>query len=177
MLTELTLGEKRDLLRRAYGLEANLPVPLLVQPFAKWYATADVMADAAFDLASQERRLQEQEAVGDFTVPGIKAGVGLGALAASFGAGCEFNEHSDGWVLPLIGDHPERVYDLKLPDPAASGQNPLLFQRIAYFNEHGRYPVQPGNIASPLTTASYIWGYTEFLAALVQHPKEVHHLL
>ena len=64
-----TVAEKKDILRRVYNLETGLPVPLLVQPFAKWYATADIMADAALDLARQEQRNREQEAVGDFTVP------------------------------------------------------------------------------------------------------------
>ncbi len=173
----ISIPDKKDILRRTYGLEAGLPVPLLVQPFAKWYATGDLMADPQLDLARQTRRNREQEAVGDFTVPQLKTGIGLGALAAAFVSGCEYNDKSDAWIAPLIGAHPERVYDLDLPDPHTSGQNALIFQRIALFQERGCYPLQPCNIASPLTTASYIWGYSDFLGAILEHPKEVHHLL
>jgi hypothetical protein len=177
MPVSLSIPDKKDILRRAYGLETGLPVPLLVQPFAKWYATGDLMTDPELDLARQTRRNQEQEAVGDFTVPHLKTGIGLGSIAASFTGGCEFNDKSDAWIAPLIGAYPERVYELSLPDPHTSGKNSLIFQRIACFQERGSYPLQPCNIASPLTTASYVWGYSDFLGAIVEHPKEVHHLL
>lgn len=176
----LSVADRKEILRRVYALEPGLPVPLLVQPFAKWYATADVIADPAADIALQAQRNRDQEAVGDFTVPHLKTGAGLGAIAASFTGGCNYNDKSDAWIEPIIGVHPERVYDLQLPDPRASGINPLIYERLAIYGTAGAqlgYPIQPCNIASPLTTASYIWGYTEFLAAMVDHPKEMHYLL
>ncbi len=173
----LNLEDKKTILRGVYELRPNLPVPVIVAPFGKWYATRDVMEDWALDRARQALRNREQAQVGDFYVPHYKTGVGLGAIAASFGAACEWNDGSDAWIAPLIGDDPKRVYGLKLPDPRASGLNPLILRRITFFNEFGDLPVQPCNIASPLTTASYIWGYSDFLAALMDYPREVHHLL
>jgi Uroporphyrinogen decarboxylase (URO-D) len=168
--------EKQEILRRVYALEANLPVPCLVQPFGKWYATGDLMEDMELDLARQMERNRLQEAVDDFYVPHFKAGVGLGALAAAFGCSSEWNEGSDAWILPRIETDPQRVYELTLPDPHTSGSNALAFERLAFFARQGLL-VQPCNIASPLTTASYIWGYSDFLDALIHHPREVHHLL
>jgi len=177
MLRHLSRQEKQDILRQVYELKPGLPVPLLVQPFGKWYATQEVMQDWALDLARQTQRNREQEQVYDFSVPHLKTGIGLGAIAASFGAQCVWNDQSDAWIEPLIGPDPKAVNDLALPDPRSSGMNAFILERIQYFQEHGEFPLQPCNIASPLTTASYLWGYSDFLAALVDHPAEVHHLL
>ena len=177
MLRHLSLQEKQDLLRQVYEVKPGLPVPLLVQPFGKWYATRDVMQDWALDLSRQTQRNREQEQVHDFSVPHLKTGIGLGAVAASFGAKSDWNDQSDAWIEPLIGSNPDAVNDLALPDPRRSGMNPFILERIQYFQEHGEFPLQPCNIASPLTTASYLWGYSDFLAALVDYPAQVHHLL
>jgi len=176
-LSYLSIEEKREILRGVYRLESGLPVPLLVQPFAKWYATQEVMEDWALDLARQTARNHAQEAVYDFTVPHLKTGIGLGALAAAFVGGCEFNDKSDAWIRPIIGADPAAVYRLAPPNLRRSGMNSLILDRIACFQAHGAYPLQPCNIASPLTTASYIWGYSDFLAAIVEHRDAVHHLL
>jgi hypothetical protein len=172
-----TLSERKDILTRTYQLDEHAGVPLLVQPFAKWYATGDLMQDWSLDLSRQTRRHQEQEPVIDFTVPHLKTGIGLGGIAASIVGNCEWNDKSDAWIEPVIGKQPQRVYDLQLPDPRTSGRNPLIFERIRQFQMHSDLPLQPSNMASPLTTASYVWGYSDFLQALVEHPKEIHHLL
>lgn len=176
-MSHLSLADKKTILSGVYDLKPGLPVPLLVQSFGKWYATRDRMEDWALDLAQQTGRNHDQAQVADFHVPHLKTGIGLGAIAAEFVGGCQWNDGSDAWIEPLIGTDPQRVYDLALPDPLTSGLNPFIHRRIAYFQEHAAFPLQPCNIASPLTTASYIWGYSEFLAALVDHPGEVHHLL
>jgi hypothetical protein len=173
----LPVEDKKAILTQVFQLKPGLPVPLLVQPFGKWYATQDVMEDWAFDLARQTRRNEEHAQVADFSVPHLKTGIGLGAIAASFVGGCEWNEGSDAWITPLIGSDAQRVYDLTLPDACTSGMNGFIHERMRYFQEHGAYPLQPCNIASPLTTASYIWGYSDFLTALVEERAAVHHLL
>ena len=176
-MTLLSIEDKQAILAGVYELREGLPAPLLVQPFAKWYATRERMEYWALDLAQQRDRNRQQLQVADFSLPHYKTGIGLGAIAAEFVGSCEWNDKSDAWIAPLIGDQPARVYDLNLPDPLHSGLNEFIHRRIAFFQEHGEYPLQPCNIASPLTTASYIWGYSEFLAALIDHPREVHHLL
>ena len=61
MLRHLSRQEKQDILRQAYEMKPGLPVPLLVQPFGKWYATQEVMQDWALDLIRQTQRIREQE--------------------------------------------------------------------------------------------------------------------
>lgn len=178
----LSVNDKQTILRDVFLLKEARIVPVLVQPFGKWYATRDVMEDWALDLARQTQRNAEQAQVADFHAPHLKTGIGLGALAASFAGACEWNDESDAWVTSaagreLIGERPERVHELALPDPRTSGLNGFIHERIAYFQEHGALPLQPCNIASPLTTASYIWGYNDFLVAMKHAPREVHHLL
>jgi hypothetical protein len=174
---QLSIGEKKDILRQVYELKPGLPVPLLVQPFGKWYATRELMEDWDLDIARQSRANRDQAQVRDFTVPHLKTGIGLGAIAAAFGGACRWTDDSDAWIAALIGADAQAVYALDLPDPLHSGMNSMIFQRIRYFQSNGEYPLQPCNIASPLTTASYIWGYSDFLVALLEHPREVHHLL
>jgi hypothetical protein len=173
----LSTHEKKQILRQVYAMGPGQPVPLLVQPFGKWYATRQVIEDPAADMTRQMQANRNQEAVHDFTVPHLKTGIGLGAIAASFTGACRWSDESDAWIDPIIKDQPDAVYDLALPDPRQSGLNPLIFERIQRYQEQDVYPVQPCNIASPLTTASYIWGYSDFLPALIFSPREVHHLL
>jgi hypothetical protein len=177
MTHSLSIPEKKDILRQVYELRSGLPVPLLVQPFGKWYATREVMQDWDLDISRQSRANRAQEQVCDFTIPHLKTGIGLGAIAASFVGSCRWSDDSDAWIDPLIADQPEAVYALKLPDPLQSGMNPMIFERIRHFQARGTYPLQPCNIASPLTTASYIWGYSDFLVALLEHAREVHRLM
>lgn len=178
----LTTADKQAILRDVFLLRESRIVPVLVQPFGKWYATRDVMEDWALDVRRQTQRNAEQAQVADFHLSHFKTGIGLGALAAAFISGCQWNDESDAWITgqagrELIGDRPERVYDLAPPDPLTSGMNPFIHERIAYFQADGGLPLQPCNIASPLTTASYIWGYNDFLVAMKHAPREVHHLL
>ena len=61
--------------------------------------------------------------------------------------------------------------------PLSVGQESTHFRAPGPLRRVRLIPLQPCNIASPLTTASYVWGYSEFLAALLDFPREVHHLL
>ena len=177
MVEHLSTEQKKDILRRAFQLEANLPVPIMVQPFGKWYATRANMDDWATDLAQQTQRYTEQEQVFDFSLPHLMTGLGLGSIAASFEAQAIWDDEADAWIKPLVTTDPQAVYKLQLPDPHTSGLNPTIFKRIEYFQEHGQFPLEPCNIASPLTTASYIWDYSELMFAITEYPQAVHHLL
>ena len=177
MVNHLSTEEKKDIMRRAFQLEANIPVPILVQPFGKWYATRTNMEDWEADLIFQTQRYREQQQVFDHSLPHLMTGVGLGAIAASFGAEPRWDDEADAWIKPLVTTDPQAVYDLQLPDPYTSGLNPTILKRIGYFQQHGEFPLEPCNIASPLTTATYIWDYSEMMFAIIEYPAQVHHLL
>lgn len=176
-LSEDVIEERKAVIRRAIDLEPNNPVPLLVQPHGKWYATEDVLSDVRLDLARQVSRNEQQCLVEDYSVPHLKPGVGLGVLAAAFGCEWKTTSDSDAWVRPLISDWAQGVYGLELPGPRTSGKNKLVFERLAYFQTHSSLPLQTCHIPSPLTIASMIWDYSSFLVALIEHPREVHYLL
>ena len=177
MVDHLSTEQKQDIMRRAFQLEANIPVPILVQPFGKWYATRANMEDWEADLIHQTQRYREQQQVYDFSLPHLMTGIGLGAIAASFGAEPRWDDEADAWIKPLVTTDPQTVYNLQLPDPQTSGLNPTIFKRIEYFQQHGEFPLEPCNIASPLTTASYIWDYSELMFAIIEYPAQAHHLL
>jgi len=177
MVGHLSTEQKQDFIRRAFQLETNIPVPILVQPFGKWYATRANMEDWESDLINQTQRYQEQLQVYDFSLPHLMTGMGLGAIAASFEAELLWDDEADAWIKPLVTTEPEAVYNLQLPDPQNSGLNPTILKRIEYFQERGEFPLEPCNIASPLTTATYIWDYSEMMFAITEYPAEVHRLL
>lgn len=177
-LTEETVREREAIHRGALDLAPNNPVPFLVAPHGMWYATEHRLKDPEVDLREQERRLERQCGVPDYSIPHLKPGTGLGTIPTAFGCRWRLVPDADPWIEPVItGENPKAVYDLKMPDPAAGGLNPLFFQRAAYFEEQSSLPLESCNIPAPLTAASMIWDYSSFALALLEHPKEVHHLL
>jgi hypothetical protein len=172
------MEERQQAHRRALDLETNNPVPLLIAPYNMWYATRKRLDDVALDLQEQVAMREQQNLVDDFSIPHLKPGIGLGAIAAAFGCGWRPAEDADAWIKPLITqDNPQDVYQLEMPDPKTSGRNPSFFERVAYFEEHSALPLEACNIPSPLTVASMIWDYSSFAMALLEAPREVHHLL
>lgn len=178
LLDPAKMTEKQDIHRRALDLEVDNPVPLLIAPYNMWYVTRDRLEDVAFDLDRQLTMREQQNRVDDYSIPHLKPGTGLGAISTAFGCGWRPAEDADAWVDPLIKtDNPEDVYQLEMPDPRTSGYNRLFFERVTYFEEHSSLPMEACNVPSPLTTASMVWNYSDFAIALLEHPKEVHHLL
>ena len=85
MVDHLSTEQKKDIMRRAFKLEANIPVPILVQPFGKWYATRANMEDWEADLIHQTQRYREQQQVYDFSLPHLMTGIGLRDRLRSLG--------------------------------------------------------------------------------------------
>lgn len=171
------IKERQTALRGALDLRVNNPVPFLVEPFSMWYAKQELLGNHPLDLLRQVDKNKAQWTVDDYSLPHLKPGTGLGTIATAFG--CEWREDpsADPWVLPLVKDDPQAVYRLEMPDPKKGGCAPLFFEKVAYFQEHSSMPMCTCNIPSPLTTASMIWNYSNFLSALLDNPREVHHLL
>ncbi|MCP4165048.1 MAG: hypothetical protein GY759_04030 [Chloroflexi bacterium] len=178
VLDAAKMEHRQNVHRRALDLETHNPVPLLIAPYNMWYVTADRLDNVALDLEKQVAMRERQNLVDDYSIPHLKPGTGLGAIPAAFGCEWRAADDADPWIIPIITkDNPQDVYKLAMPDPKSDGQNPLFFQRVAYFEEHSALPLQTCNIPSPLTSASMIWNYSDFAIALIEHPKEVHHLL
>ncbi len=177
ILDERQIRERETVLCGALDLKARNPVPFLVEPFSMWYATEHVLHDHPLDLARQLEKNVNQLTVDDYSLPHLKPGTGLGTIATAFGCGWREDSSADPWVLPLIKEDPQAVYQLQMPDPKACGCVSLFFAKAAFFQAHSNLPMCTCNIPSPLTTASMIWDYSSFLAALIECPREVHYLL
>lgn len=178
LLPPEVMEERQSIHRRALDLERGSPVPLLVAPYSMWYVTEDRLNNVALDLEKQLVLREQQNTVPDHSIPHLKPGTGLGTIPAAFG--CEWRpaQDADPWIKPVItSQNPHAVYELEMPDPTSSGHNTLFYQRIAYFEKHSALPMESCNIPAPLTAASMIWEYSSFAMALLDHPKEVHHLL
>jgi hypothetical protein len=178
LLDASKMKERQDVHRRALDLETNNPVPLLIAPYNMWYVTKDRLEDPHSDLETQVTMREQQNMVDDYSIPHLKPGTGLGTIPAAFDCSWRAVDDADPWIIPIItAENPEDVYKLEMPDPIKDGQNPLFFKRAAYFEEHSSLPVEACNIPSPLTTASMVWNYSDLAIALLERPKEVHHLL
>ncbi|MBE3118273.1 MAG: hypothetical protein IMZ50_05890, partial [Candidatus Atribacteria bacterium] len=110
------------------------------------------------------------------SLPSLKPNIGIGVMATAFGCPHVLDENSDPWVKPIITD--ENTADaltLPVPDPLRDGLLPLALERVQYFRDHGRHPLRCVNLPSPLLTASLVWEYGSFLAALLEHPCKLPH--
>jgi len=169
--------EKRAAVRSAW-LRGGGRVPFFIEAGENLKATRAFLEDPALDLESQERLLAACAGIDDDSLPSLKPNLGIGVMAAAFGCPMVPDEKTDPWVKPLITDaNPQDAPRLAPPDPLLAEPFSLAFRRIAYFQEHGRYPLRFVNIPSPLLTASLVWEYGSFIAALQERPKEAHALL
>lgn len=106
--------------------------------------------------------------------------MGVGVFASAFGAAVKFPWDQFPWSYPAIkaGDPAEKVYDLVAPDVRAGLLGDVLdladyFQRKA----GDRYPIAVTDLQGPIDTAYLVWDSCDFMVAMYEHPKEVHHLM
>jgi len=169
---------KRDIICRTWNLEATGSVPYTIEIGPPHFATKAFFDDDAAEFAWHTEYHTSRQGVADFDMPNIKPNLGIGTIAAAFGCELRVNDEADPWTKTLINrDCRQKVYELALPDPANNPIFQRVRQRINNLQAHGDMPLRLVNVASPLVTASMIWDYTDFIMALLESPKEVHHLL
>ncbi len=175
---EIDRATKQEIIRRTWNLEATGCVPYTIEIGQPHFATRVFFEDDAAELAWHEGYHASRQGVVDFDMPNIKPNLGIGTIAAAFGCQLRINDQADPWTDTLIkGDRPEKVYELTPPDPLSNPIFQRASKRITYLQQHSDMPLRLVNVASPLVTASMIWDYTDFILALLENPKEVHHLL
>jgi len=174
----MTAEEKKKIIRAAWLRENGHAVPFFSEAGENLKATRELLSAPERDLARQEQLLEASLGIEDYSLPSLKPNLGIGVMAVAFGCPYVLDESADPWVKPIITDaNPEDVSHLQLPDPRRSGLFPQALARIDFFNERGRFPLRCVNIPSPLLTASLVWEYGSFLAALLMSPRQVHLLL
>jgi hypothetical protein len=136
------------------------------------------LLDPAKFLAAQLEEIGGQSGLRGDLVPALCPTLGVIAIPSAFGAEVVWWENDFPAVRPVIGDHPEKVYDLVRPK-VTDGELGRILAYTRFFIEKtgGRLPIRLGDIQGPLDNAALIFGHTAFLQAMITNPREVHHLM
>jgi hypothetical protein len=116
----------------------------------------------------------------DDFIPRLQPQLGIGVFASAFGAKISFSDDQFPMTRPRIqpGEPAERVYSLESPAVDAAQLGDVLAYTDAFSAAAGRrYPVALTDLQGPLDTAYLVWNTNDFLIAMLEHPKEVHHLM
>ena len=99
------------------------------------------------------------------------------ALATAFGGRVMPSPDANPWIEPVV-HVPEDVYKVILPDPLA-GEVGKAVARYRHTLERleGYVPPRVPDMQGPLMVAAMLWKQEDFLLAMHDHPKEVHHLV
>lgn len=116
----------------------------------------------------------------DDFIPHLQPQMGVGVFASALGCKVTFPPDQMPWTHPVIkaGDPAQKVYELEKPT-VASGLLDDVLEYAAYFDlkaEH-RYPVAMTDLQGPMDTAYLVWDSCDFMVAMYEHPREVHHLM
>lgn len=138
----------------------------------------DRLRSAEKYLAAQLEEIESQLAYrGDF-VPALCPSLGVIAIPSAFGGEVVWWPNDFPSVRPVIGETPEKVYDLPRPGVRDGELGRILeYTRLFIERTAGRLPIRMADLQGPLDNASLVFGHTRFLEALKTHPREVHHLL
>lgn len=106
--------------------------------------------------------------------------LGIGVFASAFGCAVDFADDQYPMSHPVIqsGEPASKVYDLAQPD-VHSGllQDTLAFADYFQLNAGDRFPIAITDLQGPLDTAYLVWDSSDFMIAMLEHSKEVHHLM
>ncbi len=106
--------------------------------------------------------------------------MGVGVFASAFGCEVEFPPDQMPWSRPVIkaGEPAEKVYQLEPPDVEAGLLGKIL-DYAEYFDRKAdyKYPIAMTDLQGPLDTAYLVWDSCDFMVAMYEHPREVHHLM
>lgn len=111
--------------------------------------------------------------------PGFWSEYGMCGEPSAFGARVAFPANEFPHAFPNLKS-PEEISDLKKPQASRDGLAPFILNRLkinqSAIEDKGhriRFSVSRG----PLNIASYLMGTTEFMMALMTHPREAHLLI
>jgi len=106
--------------------------------------------------------------------------MGVGVFASAFGCEVEFPPDQMPWSRPAIkaGEAAEKVYEFEPPDVRAGLLDNIL-DYAEYFDRKAeyKYPIAMTDLQGPLDTAYLVWDSCDFMVAMYEHPREIHHLM
>ncbi len=139
----------------------------------------DVQLQESLKFASFFENLQRHYFRDDYVMR-LQPQLGIGVFASAFGCPVDFSDTQYPMTRPAInaGESHTRVYDLPQPD-IQSGLLKDTLEYVDYFRlvTADRYPIAMTDLQGPLDTAYLVWDSSDFMIAMLEHSKEVHHLM
>jgi hypothetical protein len=174
-----------DLPRPLWFVPADPVLAVAVNRMGRQQSVTDLFSNKEVQLQESLRFARYYEIIQRFFyqddyVLRLQPQLGIGVFASAFGSKVEFpvNQYPMCHSVITPGQPAARVYDLKPPDVRA-GQLADVLAFAAYFEQQTarRYPIAMTDLQGPMDTAYLVWNSTDFLVAMIEHPREVHHLL
>ena len=112
-------------------------------------------------------------------LPGFWSEYGMCSEPSAFGARCSFPANEFPHAHQVIHSMDE-ISRISKPHPEKDGLAPFILNRLLLNQreiEGNGHKIYFSVSRGPLNIASYLMGTTEFLTAMITHPKEIHHLL
>ncbi len=158
-----------------------LPVGFIIDSpwLPNWYEI-DILDYYSSDQLWLEANLKAIETFPEaIFLPGFWAEYGMCSEPSAFGARSAFPQNEFPHAFPCIPS-PERIHSMELPDPVKDGLGPLMLNRLKLEQpmiEKAGHKIRFSVSRGPLNIASYLMGTTEFMLAMMTHPREIHILI
>lgn len=175
--TQKEIERRRNIFTRVWKLE-DIGRPIFqIWETGATHPTYKIIKDTSLLLESELRGLEACSKYRCDGPPFLSPYAGVGVIPSAFGCEIVIDEVNEPETLRLI-DRTEDVYKLKKPRPDA-GMMAVVLNQLKYLNEinQGYYDIRMHDLQGPFSVASLIWGYEDFLAGVLTHPGEAHHLL
>lgn len=171
------IERRRDIFTRVWKLEDIGRPAYQIWKNGITHPTYKTVEDSSLLLESELSGLEGRSRYKCDGPPFLYPYAGVGILPSAFGCEIVMDEVNEPEVLPLL-EKPEDVYKLRKPGPGAGMMAKVLAQ-LRYLDEvnHGYYDIRMHDLQGPFSVASLIWGYENFMAGVLTHPEEAHHLL
>ena len=129
-------------------------------------------------LVAQLQEIEDQLNLSGDYIPSLCPSLGVIGIASAFGCQVKWWENDFPTVQAIIKNLPGEVYNMKKPAEDA-GELARILEYSRYFikKTKGKYPLRLTDIQGPLDNAGLICGHTNLFAAMMSHPREVHHLM
>jgi uroporphyrinogen-III decarboxylase len=143
------------------------------------FSDRDVMLEESLKFNKFYERLQKYWAKDDALIH-LQPQLGVGVFASAFGCPVEFlwNQLPRTHFAIKAGEPAQKVYELEKPS-AYSGLLGNVLDFTEYFEKktNSKYPIAVTDMQGPMDTAYLVWDSCDFMVAMYEHPKEVHHLM
>lgn len=142
--------------------------------------SADVYGCSLIDYCTNGRILAESQlaAQQEYQHDGLSVFTDVGIIAEAFGSRYLLRETDVPIILEPVLDVPEKIADLKIPDPQNDGRLPVYLEAIEHlFEKAGDHLPVFAFIPCPFTTAAGLRGTENFLMDSILDPKNMHRIL